>query len=340
VKATGSAASVRALRELGLAFRETPFRVALVLSLLVHLALLLAFRWGGAGLDDGRDVPLMRVRILRPAPVAAPAPAGPVVPPAVDHRTRRRSEPPAAVAPEAPADPAPADPAPPVRISPAAAPAEAAEPAPAQAVTAPAREELRLPRESAAPVRPAAVAAASQQLEPLHEDPAPLAPAATSGAAESAAAPPGPASGAGSAPEPSAAGAARGNGSAPAGTGAPAAGPGAAGAAPGGGDPAVAAADEAASGRTGPGPRDLAAIRRRIEARKVYPQIAVRNGWEGRVLVEMRLEGDGRLAAVRLLQGSGYAVLDEATLSAVRLASPFPPVARVLTVPVEYRLVP
>jgi protein TonB len=81
-------------------------------------------------------------------------------------------------------------------------------------------------------------------------------------------------------------------------------------------------------------------VRRRIDAHKVYPRIAVRNGWEGRVLVEMRLEGDGSLAAVRLLQGSGFTVLDEATITAVRRASPFPPVARILTVPVEYRLVP
>ena len=59
---------------------------------------------------------------------------------------------------------------------------------------------------------------------------------------------------------------------------------------------------------------------------------------EGRVLVEMHLEGDGP-GRRRLLEGSGYAVLDDATIVAVRRASPFPPVARVLTVPVEYRLV-
>jgi protein TonB len=93
-----------------------------------------------------------------------------------------------------------------------------------------------------------------------------------------------------------------------------------------------------ADGRQGSGPHDFASIRRRIDAHKVYPQIAVRNGWEGRVLVEMRLEGDGRLSAVRLLEGSGHAVLDDATIDAVQRAAPFPPVARVLTVPVEYRL--
>ena len=59
----------------------------------------------------------------------------------------------------------------------------------------------------------------------------------------------------------------------------------------------------------------------------------MRNGWEGRVLVEMRLEGDGSLTAVRLLEGSGYPVLDDATIVAVRRASPFPPIARVLPSP-------
>ena len=72
----------------------------------------------------------------------------------------------------------------------------------------------------------------------------------------------------------------------------------------------------------GPGPRELASVRRRIDKHKVYPKIAVRNGWEGRVLVEMSLEGDGSLTAVRLLEGSGYAVLDDATIVAVRRASP------------------
>ena len=68
--------------------------------------------------------------------------------------------------------------------------------------------------------------------------------------------------------------------------------------------------------------------------------MAVRNGWEGRVLVEMHLDLEGRLAGVRLVASSGYAILDDATITAVRHASPFPPVARVVTVPVEYRLVP
>ena len=57
------------------------------------------------------------------------------------------------------------------------------------------------------------------------------------------------------------------------------------------------------------------------------------------MLVEMHLDLEGRLAEVRLVASSGYAILDDATMHAVRDASPFPPVARVVTVPVEYRLV-
>jgi TonB family protein len=113
----------------------------------------------------------------------------------------------------------------------------------------------------------------------------------------------------------------------------------------GSGNPAAAAEPSAAAlagvaGGGGPTAQEIAALRRRIDSRKVYPQIAIRNGWEGRVLVEMHLDLDGRLAAVRLVAGSGYSILDEATITAVRLASPFPPIARVVTVPVEYRLIP
>jgi protein TonB len=107
--------------------------------------------------------------------------------------------------------------------------------------------------------------------------------------------------------------------------------------------PAAASAASGAPGESAaPSLLDLAALRNRIEqeAQKVYPQIARRNGWQGRVLVEMHLDGDGRLADVFLVASSGYPILDEATINAVHRASPFRPIARVVTVPVEYRLIP
>lgn len=68
---------VRAIRELGIALRSGPFRIALVLSLILHLLLLAAIGWRWSGHDGAmhRRIPLMRVRILPPAPAPEPAPA-------------------------------------------------------------------------------------------------------------------------------------------------------------------------------------------------------------------------------------------------------------------------
>lgn len=82
----------------------------------------------------------------------------------------------------------------------------------------------------------------------------------------------------------------------------------------------------------------LSEIRRRIESRKSYPRLARRNGWEGIVLVELNLEGDGALRAVRVIEPSAHSLLDQATLAAVRRAGPFPPLPGRVRVPVSYSL--
>jgi len=81
-------------------------------------------------------------------------------------------------------------------------------------------------------------------------------------------------------------------------------------------------------------------IRKRIEAKKRYPLLARRRGWEGDVLVEIVLGGAGELEVLRLLRHSGFPLLDRATLTAVRAAVPFPPVPGRVKIPVSYRLVP
>jgi len=59
-----------------------------------------------------------------------------------------------------------------------------------------------------------------------------------------------------------------------------------------------------------------------FSARFTYPLLARRRGWQGRARFGMQIESDGRLTGIRLLQGSGYGVLDRAaldTLNNVRL---------------------
>jgi TonB family protein len=346
-----SAGVARVLRDFAQVARGEPFRVAFALSLLLHAGLFAFVRLDPASFGRLQPERSLHVRLFEEIAEAV-APVVEAVPPrAAGHGRDAASRGVTDVGasrpdPEriagAPVDPAPVDPAsaaatalsaatPDERAAPAARPeVPAASPAvPASAVSASAQaaaagaENQAESAAAAAAARPDARESAAAVADGGDGNfAAPAAAGAGTADAQAVAGPAGAAAGGGGA---SAAADASGQGAPVAGgTGARVAAGGGQGVASGG----------------GPSAHELAAVRRRIDARKVYPPIAVRNGWEGRVLVEMLLEVDGSLVAVRLLQGSGYRVLDEATIVAVRQASPFPPVARVLTVPVEYRLVP
>ena len=56
-----------------------------------------------------------------------------------------------------------------------------------------------------------------------------------------------------------------------------------------------------------------------------YPAASLRYGIYGQLRMLVTVLADGQLESVRLLESSGYAVLDEAALRIVRLAAPFPP---------------
>lgn len=49
-----------------------------------------------------------------------------------------------------------------------------------------------------------------------------------------------------------------------------------------------------------------------------YPAQARRNGWEGTVLLGLRVEADGQLDKIRLERSSGYAVLDNSALNSLK----------------------
>ena len=97
-----------------------------------------------------------------------------------------------------------------------------------------------------------------------------------------------------------------------------------------------------------PGP-PLALIRGLLEERLAdrfrYPLLARRRGWEGRVLLRLRIGADGRVLATEVAQGSGHRILDRAALRAVR-GLPALPLERVwerprafdMLLPVTYRL--
>jgi TonB family protein len=49
----------------------------------------------------------------------------------------------------------------------------------------------------------------------------------------------------------------------------------------------------------------------------VYPPLARNRGWEGTVLLGLRMEPDGHLEKIRIERGSGYAVLDHSALNSL-----------------------
>lgn len=61
-----------------------------------------------------------------------------------------------------------------------------------------------------------------------------------------------------------------------------------------------------------------------IERHKNYPRIAQQRGWQGETLVELLLDGDGKLRSKRILHSSGYQSLDNQALEMVEKALPFP----------------
>ncbi|MCZ8376071.1 MAG: TonB family protein [Beijerinckiaceae bacterium] len=67
-----------------------------------------------------------------------------------------------------------------------------------------------------------------------------------------------------------------------------------------------------------------ARVRALIERQKSYPEAAQDRGQTGRTTIALVISRDGKLASVTVARGSGHALLDAATLAAVRRAQPFP----------------
>ena len=69
----------------------------------------------------------------------------------------------------------------------------------------------------------------------------------------------------------------------------------------------------------------FARIKRQIELSWDYPNEAQRKGISGELTLRFQISRDGNLTNVRLINGSGYNVLDEAALQAVKSAAPYYP---------------
>jgi TonB family protein len=81
-------------------------------------------------------------------------------------------------------------------------------------------------------------------------------------------------------------------------------------------------------------------IKNMIKKRITYPQNARRMGWEGKVKVSFIISSSGEVRDIKLIQSSGYGILDNNVIDAVHDASPFPkpPAEARIIIPIVYSL--
>jgi TonB family protein len=87
-------------------------------------------------------------------------------------------------------------------------------------------------------------------------------------------------------------------------------------------------------------------IHRLLAARFTYPPLALRQGYQGQVLVAVSIEANGKIASATLARSSGYRILDLAAVESVLAIHRVPQLQQWLrgrsisiNVPVDYRLI-
>lgn len=84
----------------------------------------------------------------------------------------------------------------------------------------------------------------------------------------------------------------------------------------------------------------FAYIRDRIIRNITYPEAARRLGWQGRVLISFIITTEGSVRECRIIQSSGFPLLDKSAVETVKDTAPFPkpPGEAQLVIPITYRL--
>ena len=67
-------------------------------------------------------------------------------------------------------------------------------------------------------------------------------------------------------------------------------------------------------------------IKRAIELVWEYPEPALHQGLQGKLVLEFTISGNGQLEGTRMIRSSGFSVLDQEAIRAVKAASPFHPI--------------
>jgi len=67
-----------------------------------------------------------------------------------------------------------------------------------------------------------------------------------------------------------------------------------------------------------------AKLTKAIARQKKYPRIAQMRGWQGEIIIDLKIDGQGNLIRAKIKQGSKFKILDTEGMNMVKRASPFP----------------
>lgn len=87
--------------------------------------------------------------------------------------------------------------------------------------------------------------------------------------------------------------------------------------------------------------KNFSYIRDMIQKKIIYPALAKRMGWEGKVTVSFIVVSDGRVRNIEVKEGSGRDILDKNAVETIRITSPFPapPTEAQIIIPIYYKLI-
>jgi len=81
-------------------------------------------------------------------------------------------------------------------------------------------------------------------------------------------------------------------------------------------------------------------IKEGIQNNITYPRLARKMGWEGKVVVSFVITEDGMVIDVKIVESSGFSLLDNNAIKTIKKTAPFPkpPVRAEMILPITYQL--
>lgn len=84
--------------------------------------------------------------------------------------------------------------------------------------------------------------------------------------------------------------------------------------------------------------RVISIVYKKLSQHFVYPKLAQRRNWQGKVLLSLRVTSNGEIDSIHVSQSSGYAILDQAALNSLSKVGYLPQISSWLPYDINLKL--